>query len=87
MFALQVENRLQVEGQRIPNLTHPDVPVSNDEDAATVISLVSDAWWEGCWGEKTHTQLAGWSQRVSTSSQRSIDSLVRLPPKWAANTH
>jgi len=36
----QVENRLQVEGQRIPNLTHPDVPVSNDEDAATVLSLV-----------------------------------------------
>jgi hypothetical protein len=35
-----VENRLQVEGQRIPNLTHADVPVSNDEDAATVLSLV-----------------------------------------------
>jgi hypothetical protein len=40
---VQVENRLQIEGQRIPNLTHPQVPISNDEDAATVLSLVSQS--------------------------------------------
>jgi seryl-tRNA synthetase len=39
---LQVENALQVEGQRIPNLTHPDVPIG-EEDNATVLSLVSAA--------------------------------------------
>jgi hypothetical protein len=35
----QVENALQVEGQRIPNLTHPDVPAGGEENA-TVMSLV-----------------------------------------------
>lgn len=45
----QVENRLQLEGQRIPNLTHPEVPISNDEDAATVLSMVRDVGaCEGC---------------------------------------
>ncbi|WIA23340.1 hypothetical protein OEZ85_000104 [Tetradesmus obliquus] len=38
---LQVENALQVEGQRIPNLTHPDVPIG-EEDNAAVLSLVGE---------------------------------------------
>eukprot|EP00775_Hariotina_reticulata_P003461 gene3461-3732_t len=36
---------LQIEGQRIPNLTHPDVPESNDEDAATVLHLLALVNW------------------------------------------
>jgi hypothetical protein len=42
LLLLQVENALQVEGQRIPNLTHPDVPIG-EEDNATVLALVSAA--------------------------------------------
>eukprot|EP00882_Tetradesmus_deserticola_P009526 GHRQ01010058.1.p1 GENE.GHRQ01010058.1~~GHRQ01010058.1.p1 ORF type:complete len:343 (+),score=64.45 GHRQ01010058.1:102-1031(+) len=38
---VQVENALQVEGQRIPNLTHPDVPTGGEENA-TVLSLVGE---------------------------------------------
>ncbi|KAF6255001.1 putative seryl-tRNA synthetase [Scenedesmus sp. NREL 46B-D3] len=37
----QAENALQVEGQRIPNLTHPDVPTGGEENA-TVMSLVGE---------------------------------------------
>eukprot|EP00878_Enallax_costatus_P002889 GHUV01003083.1.p1 GENE.GHUV01003083.1~~GHUV01003083.1.p1 ORF type:complete len:503 (+),score=138.63 GHUV01003083.1:661-2169(+) len=36
---VQVENALQVEGQRIPNLTHPDVPFGGEENA-TVLATV-----------------------------------------------
>lgn len=35
----QVEVSLQAEGQRIPNLTHPAVPIGN-EDNATVLQMV-----------------------------------------------
>lgn len=35
-----MEDRLQLEGQRIPNLTHPDVPVGSDEGIATLICEV-----------------------------------------------
>lgn len=37
--AVQVENALQLEGQRIPNMTHPDVP-AGDEDQATLLNMV-----------------------------------------------
>ena len=35
-----LESQLQLEGQKIPNLTHPDVPLGNDEDLATLINEV-----------------------------------------------
>jgi seryl-tRNA synthetase len=31
-----VENLLQVEGQRIPNNTHPDVPLGGEDNAAVL---------------------------------------------------
>lgn len=33
---VQVEDALQREGQRIPNLTHPEVPIGGEEDAAVI---------------------------------------------------
>lgn len=33
--------RLQIEGRKIPNLTHPDVPVGDEEDSATLIKEVN----------------------------------------------
>jgi hypothetical protein len=36
LLHLQVEAALQVEGQRIPNLTHPDVPLGGEENAAII---------------------------------------------------
>mmetsp|Transcript_9491 Transcript_9491/g.24180 ORF Transcript_9491/g.24180 Transcript_9491/m.24180 type:complete len:530 (-) Transcript_9491:35-1624(-) len=40
LMALEVA--LQTEGQRIPNLTHPDVPVGDDEELATVVNEVGE---------------------------------------------
>ena len=37
-----LQNRLQTEGQRLPNLTHPAVP-EGDEDSATVLKTVNSA--------------------------------------------
>jgi len=37
----QTELSLQREGQRVPNLTHPAVPIGG-EDLATVLSLVGE---------------------------------------------
>lgn len=36
----QIEGKLQLEGQKIPNLTHPDVPVGDNEGLATLINEV-----------------------------------------------
>lgn len=33
---VEVENRLQTEGQKIPNLTHPDSPLGGEENAVIV---------------------------------------------------
>ena len=30
----QAENRLQVEAQKLPNLTHPDSPIGGEDEAA-----------------------------------------------------
>lgn len=38
---IQVEEALQREGQRVPNLTHPDAPIG-DEENATVLALVGE---------------------------------------------
>eukprot|EP00210_Caulerpa_lentillifera_P002936 g2803.t1 len=32
----RIQNRLQIEGQRLPNLTHPDAPIGDEEDAVLV---------------------------------------------------
>lgn len=34
--SLQVENALQREGQRVPNLTHPAVPLGGEDNAAVL---------------------------------------------------
>lgn len=35
----QVETQMQLEGQRVPNLTHPAAPVGGEENA-TVLTMV-----------------------------------------------
>ena len=34
LHALQAENLLQIEAQKLPNLTHPDSPVGGEDEAA-----------------------------------------------------
>lgn len=36
---MQVEDEMQVEGQKLPNLTHPDVAVGGEE-AAMVLKVI-----------------------------------------------
>lgn len=51
-----LEMALQTEGQKIPNLTHPDVPVADNEDAATVVNEVGQQREFG-FDVKDHTTL------------------------------
>ena len=37
----QASERLQVEGRKIPNLTHPDVPVGDEDDSAKLLKEVN----------------------------------------------
>lgn len=40
----EVENELQTEGQKIPNLTHPDSPLGDEENAVVVKQVCSHLW-------------------------------------------
>lgn len=35
-----LENALQFEGQRLPNLTHPDVPFGNEDENAVELKVI-----------------------------------------------
>lgn len=37
-----IENELQVEGQKIPNLTHPESPLGGEENAALVKQVMME---------------------------------------------
>ncbi|GMH39068.1 hypothetical protein BSKO_06966 [Bryopsis sp. KO-2023] len=50
-----VENRLQIEGQRVPNLTHPDSPSGGEENAALIKEVGSPPNF--AFPEKNHVDL------------------------------
>lgn len=50
-----LEEALQREGQRLPNLTHPDVPVGGEEAAAVLMEVggVGGGWVAWWWSDRT----------------------------------